>query len=284
MALFHLYTVGLMMFIFSIGLSRGFLAAFSRVMLISIVLFFVSSWRGQPHTAHLADVSSMMMCAVLSGFLGDRERRAKETLKKSFAQTLEALAHALEARDPYTEGHSRRTAQIAILIAHQLGVDTRERTAIEQAGLLHDLGKIGTPDNVLRKNGSLTPQERLLMEQHPIVGDQILKGVSFLEEAAILVRHHHEHYDGSGYPEGLAGSKIPIGARILSVADVLDALTTDRPYHQALDFESAVRQMKGDMAHLFDPDVLGALDGIGFPSFIAQLSGTHRVLASEGDK
>lgn len=283
MAQFHIYSVVLMMLILSIGLSKGLLAAFSRVTIISVILFSVSAWRGKPHSVHLADMFAMLICSVLAGFLGDRERRTKDALKSSFSQSLEALARALEARDSYTEGHSRRTAKIAVILARRLGSNKRILSAVEQAGLLHDLGKIGTPDDVLHKSGSLTPDERHLMEQHPIVGNQILKGVAFLEEASILVRHHHERYDGSGYPDGLAGSKIPIGSRILAVADVLDALTTDRPYHKALDFESAVKKMKGDMAHLFDPVVLGALDHIDLQQFGPQLSEASRVLVNESN-
>ncbi len=258
-AAFHLLTVGLMGLILSLGLTRGLFVALSRTGIVTLSILIAEGWKGQAHPAHLANATSMMACAVLAGFLGDRQRKTQEALKRGFSETLEGLAHALEARDPYTEGHSRRTSEIALTIAQELGLDEKAKLVIQQAGILHDLGKIGTPDAILRKNGSLTLDEKRIMHAHPVVGSQILKGISFLEEAAILVLHHHEHYDGTGYPDALVGSAIPLGDRILAAADALDALTTDRPYHKAISYGEAVVELEKGAGYQFDPAVIDAL-------------------------
>ncbi|OGR91884.1 MAG: hypothetical protein A2992_08205 [Elusimicrobia bacterium RIFCSPLOWO2_01_FULL_59_12] len=255
----HLYTVGFMGLILLVGLSKGLWPALARTAILSAVMLLTGRFKTVPHMIHLANVASMMSCAVLAGFLGDRQRKAQEALKRSFSETLEGLARVLEARDPYTQGHSMRASEIALMIAQGMEVDKKAQLAIQQAGILHDLGKIGTPDGILRKNESLTLAEKKTMHEHPVIGHQILKGIGFLQEAAVLVRHHHERYDGSGYPDGLAGSAIPLGARILAVADALDALTTDRPYHKAISYDEAVQELAKEAGRQFDPVVFDAL-------------------------
>lgn len=258
MSYFHLYTLAAMILILHLGSTRGLWAGLSRAAVACAAVAFSALYGPMRHSMTL-EVLSLAGCGGLAGFLGDRQRRAREELRRSFYDTLQVLARTLAARDPYTEGHTYRTARYAVAIARQLGLDEASLAAIEQAGILHDLGKIGTPDAVLRKEGSLDEIEKEEMMRHSIVGGRILEGVDFLAPAAGLVRHHHEKYDGSGYPDGLAGEGIPLGARILAAADALDAMTTDRPYHKAVDFPAALREIERGARRQFDPGVVEAL-------------------------
>jgi len=258
MTVFHLYTVGAMLFILSLGFRRGLAAGLSRTLVACAAVFLSAIYGPMAHEMWL-EIFSLASCGVFAGVLGWKQRKAQDALKRSFYQTLEALARALEARDPYTEGHTQRTARYAVAIARELGLDEPARTTIEQAGLLHDLGKIATPDAILRKEGPLTPAERTEMLRHPAAGSRILSGVEFLSGAAVLVRSHHENYDGTGYPDGLAGGAIPLGARVLAAADTLDAMTTDRPYRKGLSFAEAQRELERGAGSQFDPAVVTAL-------------------------
>jgi putative nucleotidyltransferase with HDIG domain len=258
MPFFHLYTIAAMVLTLSLGSTRGLWVALSRAGGACVVILLGAVYGPMRHLMGL-EVLSMAGCGLFAGLLGERQRRAREELKRSFLDTLQVLARALSARDPYTQGHTLRTARYAVAIAREMKADAAALAAIEQAGLLHDLGKIGTPDAVLRKEGPLTAPEQNEMRRHPIIGGKILEGVAFLADAADLVRHHHEHYDGSGYPEGLSGADIPLGARILAVADALDAMTTDRPYHKAMVLSEAVREVERSAGKQFDPLVSDAL-------------------------
>lgn len=261
MGLFHIVTLALMAMVFSVSLRQGALAGLLRTAVAATVVLLSKVMAGWSMHSPFIELSAMSGCGILAALLGGRERKDKETLKESFSQTLAALARALEARDPYTEGHSQRVAEYAVAIARQMGLSQDEQEILSQAGRMHDLGKIGASDAVLQKKDSLTDKERKQMALHPIVGEDILRGLPFLARASALVRHHHEHYDGSGYPDALAGKAIPLGARILAVADVFDALTTKRPYHRALNREDAIRQMESERNH-FDPHVFEALKSI----------------------
>jgi putative nucleotidyltransferase with HDIG domain len=184
--------------------------------------------------------------------------RLHETNRHTFYQTIRALAQALEQRDSYTMGHSERVTRYALRIATFLGVTERDRDVIQQAGLLHDIGKIGVRDAVLLKPGRLTGEEREDIERHPIIGDSILHPVSFLGEALDAVLHHHEHWDGTGYPSGLAGDRIPLVARVIAVADTYDAMTSRRPYRDAMTHEAAVAEIRRYSCTQFDPAVVEA--------------------------
>lgn len=258
MVFFHFYTIGVMVLVLSIGVTRGLWAALSRGGVASLLVLIVAAFGPMRHLMGM-EVVSMLGCGVFAGLLGESQRRSREALKRSFFDTLQVLSRALEARDPYTEGHTRRTARYAIQMADAMGVPWEAQVAIEQAGLLHDLGKIGTPDAVLGKQGALTAGEQEQMRRHPVVGGKILEGVEFLAAAANLVRHHHEHFDGSGYPDGLSGNAIPLGAKIMAVADALDAMTTDRPYHKAVTLGEAILEVERGSGGQFDPDVVSAL-------------------------
>ena len=180
-------------------------------------------------------------------------RKTCRRLEQASFQSLLGLANALEAKDVYTRGHSERVAALARRIALGAGVPARVADTIAQAGLLHDLGKIGIPESVLRKPDSLTAEEWAVMRRHPIVGAQIVAPLEFFADGAIIVRHHHERHDGSGYPDGLRGDLIPLGSRIVGVADVYDALTSDRPYRGRLSRAEAVRWLEAEAGRTLDP-------------------------------
>jgi putative nucleotidyltransferase with HDIG domain len=179
-------------------------------------------------------------------------------LQDTYLMTIEALAAAVEARDPYTHGHTQRVEEYAVIMAKALGASDEEIAAIRRASVLHDIGKIGIEDVILRKQGRLEPDEEIRMQRHPVIGVDMLQGIDFLEPVLPLVRHHHERWDGNGYPDQLGADEIPVGARILAVADALDAMTSDRSYRPARTFEYAKNEiLKGSGTH-FDPEVVTA--------------------------
>jgi HD-GYP domain-containing protein (c-di-GMP phosphodiesterase class II) len=170
----------------------------------------------------------------------ERRRRQAET---TFVQTLELFAATIDCRDPYTAGHSRRVADYARALAQALGLPPRECDIIEHSSLLHDVGKIGVPDYVLLKPAALDANERLIIECHPSLGAAILESINGMEDIVPCVLHHHERIDGKGYPARLCGVAIPVGARIIAVADTFDAMTTNRPYRKALSIEVTVKEL-----------------------------------------
>jgi len=183
-------------------------------------------------------------------------RQLYQRLQSSIYQSLLGLANALEAKDPYTRGHSERVGAWARHLALALGLSREESDRIAHAGLLHDIGKIGVPEAVLRKPGPLDADEWTLMRRHPVIGAQIVAPFEFFASGAQMVRHHHERLDGSGYPDGLAGNAIPLGARIIAVADVYDALTSDRPYRNALPHAVAVATLARDAGRTLDAEIV----------------------------
>lgn len=193
---------------------------------------------------------------------------ALDDLETSYQATLLALSAALDARDRETEGHSQRVTKWANAIGQQLQLSPEELTDLERGALLHDVGKIGISDNILLKAGPLTPEERELMNQHPKMGYEMLKGIPFLKNALAVVLHHQEMYDGSGYPAGLRGEQIPLGARIFAVADTYDAMTSMRPYRKALSHQQALREIVRCRGTQFDPRVVDA--------FVALFENKHK--------
>jgi HD-GYP domain-containing protein (c-di-GMP phosphodiesterase class II) len=189
-------------------------------------------------------------------------RRLYQQLQRTISQSLLGLANALEAKDPYTRGHSERVGELSRGIAVVLGLDGDDVAAIGDAGLLHDIGKIGVAEPTLRKPGPLTAEEWEAMRRHPVIGAQIVAPFELLARSAPLIRHHHERWDGSGYPDGLVGPAIPLGARIVAVADVFDALTSTRPYRAAIAPDVAIAQLTSESARTLDEQVVAACIGI----------------------
>jgi putative nucleotidyltransferase with HDIG domain len=183
-------------------------------------------------------------------------RHAMEDLEHSYDVTLEALGDALDLKDSETEGHSKRVTAYAIALARAMSIPPEEIKIIARGAFLHDVGKMAIPDDILRKPGALDPRERELMREHCARGYQMLRKIPFLAGAAEIVFCHQEHFDGTGYPNGLRGREIPVGARIFAVADTLDAITSDRPYRQASNFDHAREEILRCSGTQFDPAVV----------------------------
>src|ERR1700681_3210864 len=181
-----------------------------------------------------------------------------QALEDTYFASIEALARAIDARDPYTYGHSARVSAFSLEIADELGYPKEKRESLRRAALLHDIGKIGIEDHVLRKAGALNYIEAKQMRAHPVIGHQMLKDVPFLHTSLTGIRHHHERWDGTGYPDTLSGEMIPLQVRILSVADVFDALTSDRPYRDAMSVAEATDLITHESGRQFDPVVVKA--------------------------
>jgi putative nucleotidyltransferase with HDIG domain len=188
-----------------------------------------------------------------------REQERSLELRDSYVATVRALTNAVEARDAYTGKHAERVAAYGLQLSALLDRRLTEDPQVEFGFLLHDIGKVAIPDGVLHKPEPLTPEERHLMSQHPVIGWEILREIDFLAEAKEVVRWHHERWDGNGYPDGLAGEDIPLAARVFAVADTLDAITTDRPYRKGSPLPEARRIIDSEAGAQFDPDVVEAL-------------------------
>jgi ribonuclease P protein subunit RPR2 len=186
------------------------------------------------------------------------ERSRSEELRRSYMLTVRALASAVEARDAYTGRHAERVAAYGLAIGAVYGMPLSDEPQIEFGFLLHDVGKVAVPDAILFKPGPLTAAERLVMQQHPVTGSEIVREIDFLGAARDVIRSHHERWDGSGYPDGLAGEAIPVSARIFAVADTFDALTTERPYRHASPIAEARAMLEQSSGTHFDPDVIVA--------------------------
>jgi HD-GYP domain-containing protein (c-di-GMP phosphodiesterase class II) len=179
-------------------------------------------------------------------------------MREMFTQTIGALAEAVDKRDPFTSKHSQRVRSISVDIGRQMHVSAGELEALEWGGLLHDVGKIGVPDSILIKQGKLTREERIRMNAHPVLGAQIVGPVDRLAPELPVIRHHHEWYNGSGYPDRLMGDEIPKLARILHVADAFEAMTADRPYRKALSIGQALAELRKFAGVQFDPEIVDA--------------------------
>jgi len=183
-------------------------------------------------------------------------RTAMVNLERSYDITLEALGEALDLRDAETQGHSRRVTAFTIAIAKRMNLDKDEINTIARGAFLHDIGKMAIPDDILRKPDKLTPEEVEVMKEHAWYGYKILKNIPFLHEAAEIVYAHQERYDGTGYPRRLKGQEIPLGARIFSIADTLDAMTSDRPYRKARSDAEARQEIIDWTGRQFDPEIV----------------------------
>lgn len=177
-------------------------------------------------------------------------------LIEMYAETLEGMVLALDMREQETGYHSYRVTEYAIALARNMGLSQEELSVIVKGAILHDIGKIGIPDSILLKSDRLNQQEWEIMKKHPVLGYNLLKKINFLEHSAKLVLTHHERYDGKGYPNNLSGNEIPIGSRIFSVVDALDAMTSERSYNRAIPFNQALQRIEKAAGSQFDPDVI----------------------------
>ena len=196
-----------------------------------------------------------------------QERQRAQELRESYAATVRALSNAVEARDAYTGKHAERVTAYGLAIAQEYGLPASDE--LEFGFLLHDIGKVAVSDSILHKPEPLSEAERALMREHPQRGVEIIRGIAFLSGAAAVIRHHHEHWDGTGYPQGLAGEEIPLEARIFAVADVLDALTTRRPYREPSPIGVARETISAGAGTHFDPGVVEAFNRIPDEVFAA---------------
>ncbi|MGQ9485451.1 MAG: HD domain-containing phosphohydrolase [Desulfosoma sp.] len=181
-----------------------------------------------------------------------------ESLINNFYGILRSLVNALEAKDPYTGKHSERVTQIAVELAREMSVGETYIEVLNTVGYLHDIGKIGVPDEILNKPGALTPEEYEVVKKHPVIGESIIRDLGLGTDERAIIRHHHERWDGLGYPDGLAGKDIPLLARIVAVADAFDAMTSKRAYRDSLPMEKAVAELVNNRNKQFDPDVVDA--------------------------
>jgi len=180
-------------------------------------------------------------------------------MRKVYLDTIRALAAAIDAKDPYTKGHSERVAETSVALAQELNLSGRDIEDIEYTALLHDIGKIGIADKILGKKGSLTNQEYEKIKEHTIMGANIIEPVDFLKNSYEAIYHHHERYDGKGYPDGVKSKDIPVFSRIIAVADAYDAMNSDRPYRKKLNKDKILKELTDQSGKQFDPEVVEAL-------------------------
>ncbi|MBI4638026.1 MAG: response regulator [Candidatus Rokubacteria bacterium] len=208
--------------------------------------------------AFLPDEKELLLGYAQTTALALQKILLRENVEKNLVNTIASFVTALESKDPYLKGHSTRVSMYAGELATVMGLPESDVLVICRAGMLHDLGKLVVMDSILRKTGELTTEEYLLIKSHPVIGDKILSPLRFLAPEAQVVRHHHERYDGAGYPDGLGGEQIPPFARVVTVADAFDAMTSDRPYRTALPFDVAFTEIVRGAGTQFDPAAVQA--------------------------
>lgn len=215
------------------------------------------------HAVHVRaeHIEAFENLATLAG-VAVQEERLRERMEDLFMSVIVSLTMALEAKDPYTEGHSVRVAAYSEAIGKQLGLNSATLDMIHRSCLLHDIGKIAVDETILTKKGLLNPMEREKMDMHVLIGEDILRPIALLHPLLPGVRHHHERFDGSGHPDGLKGQEIPIEARIMAVADAFDAMTSSRPYREQLPEEEALTELRQAAGIQFDPRVVAAFEEI----------------------
>jgi putative nucleotidyltransferase with HDIG domain len=203
----------------------------------------------------------LLLAHIVAGQVGDAIYRCQlvDELEGAFLTTLGVIADAVELQDPYTADHANEVAGLAVRVGERLGVGGSELDRLRYGALLHDVGKIGVPGELLRKPGPLSPNERTRMEAHTAIGARMLERIPFLAPVAPLVRSAHERFDGGGYPDGLAGEQIPRGAMIIATCDAWHAMTSDRPYRKAMPHDAAIAELRAGAGTQFDPNVVEAL-------------------------
>jgi len=186
-------------------------------------------------------------------------QQAHEDLQQAYDKTIEGWVLALDLRDRETEGHAKRVTEMTVRLARELGCTDEEIVHIRRGALLHDMGKMGIPDEILQKPGPLTEEEWVIMRRHPQYAYQMLSPISYLNQALIIPYYHHERWDGSGYPHGLKGEEIPLFARLFAIVDVWDALSSDRPYRKRIPPKDVTEYLRREAGRLFDPTIVEGL-------------------------
>ena len=262
-----------------VGADAFMLKPFSPLELLAVVERLAGGLHGTPFRARGkrdADEQLLLYARDLRHLL-ELERGQRRLLESAYRETVTALASALESKDTGTGEHSQRVHRYAVELAREVAPAAAEDESVSYGFFLHDIGKIGIPDQILQKPGPLTEAERRLMETHTVLGEQMLQGVTLLQGGGLeVVRSHHERWDGHGYPDGRAGTDIPVAARIFAVADSLDAMTTDRPYRAASSWKQAGREILAQAGRQFDPSVVRA-----FADREGALREIHRELAAQ---
>lgn len=238
-------------------------------LLIGLRLFDIYYY---PETSILSDRIILSVALVVIAYLWiqelqDRQRLQRineqliitqKRLQKTHIDTIATLVFILEGKDPYAQGHSERVTRYCVAIAEELGLSQEEVKQIETASKLHDIGKLGVDDAILSKPGPLTDKEYAVVKTHPQMGSAILEPLDFLSKERIIAHHHHERYDGNGYPDKLKGERIPLSSRIMALADSFDAMKSERPYRQPLPDEDILAEIKKNSGMQFDPEVVKA--------------------------
>ena len=220
------------------------------------IVFMGKKINGQEYTSEELELFKSICTSAATGL---ENSRLYSELQNTYLSTIKVLVSTIEAKDTYTCGHTERVADYAKLITEEMGLPKKEREMVSFGAALHDIGKLGVYENILNKPGALTESEWEIVKSHPEVGANIIKNMKFLESACDLVRHHHERLDGKGYPDGLSGSEISLGARIVAVADSFDAMTSDRPYRQAYTIVEAMVQLR-KQDDKFDQEIVSYLE------------------------
>jgi hypothetical protein len=267
-----LYLVPILWASLSYGLRGGVLTASASGLAWLLGLAGMAVMTGEPGADSWLQSGHFLVLSLVGAFVGaSREQEAhlreelmdaNRLLRRDLLHVVQALTQAVEAKDSYTEGHLHRVSEYAVALGARLGLRGHDLEMLHYASMLHDIGKIGIPEEILRKEGPLDQVQAEIMQRHPDIGARILERLDLLRGAAPIVRHHQERYDGRmdgtypGYPGGLSGESIPIGARIVSVVDAFDAMTTDRPYRRALSIEQATSVLRKERGRQFDPVVV----------------------------
>jgi HD-GYP domain-containing protein (c-di-GMP phosphodiesterase class II) len=245
----------------------GAYAAFSIVWILVGDRLADGAARGDAYRLSIEDAKGLLFVALSSLLIyvlvsksEAHRRRSSEAQQAAYDETLMGWAAALDVRDHSTAAHTARVTALTEQLACSIGISGHELVRIRRGATLHDIGKMGVPDEILRKEGPLTDDEWVLMRQHPDLAVQFLSGVNYLRDALDIPWCHHEKWDGSGYPRGLAGTDIPLPARLFAVIDVYDAVTSDRPYRRALPHDDVMTLIHDGKGSHFDPDVVDAFD------------------------
>ncbi len=258
----HIIVISLMIVMLIKCYYRGILNGLSWLSLIILPLIALMFKDGVFTNNEFSEIMLILIPSIIVGLLAEKQRRYVKQLKETYLSALKALAEATDARDSYTQGHSERVAKYAISMAKELSLSKHEMNSLEQAALLHDIGKIAIPDKILHKTGPLDDSDWSIMKRHPEHGQRILSKLSFLSESLPLVLYHHMRFDKEGYPAKKENVKIPITARILTVADAFDAMTSDRSYRPRLSVKQALEELEKCSGTQFDPEAVSALKRI----------------------